>query len=73
VRCAQSPAPGWERSFEGALDPQEVWRAWAAGAQARVDTFDPAWDFWAYVDRELDELRAGWSIPDGGVESVGVD
>ncbi len=60
-------------SFEGALDPREVWRAWAAGAQATVDTFDPAWDFWEYVGRDLEELRNGWSIPGGGVESVAVD
>ena len=45
-----------------ALDPHEFWRAWAAGAQAGVDTFDPAWDFWAHVAVPLDALRAQWRI-----------
>jgi hypothetical protein len=37
----------------GALDPQEFWHAWAAGAAATVDTFAPDWDFWSYVEVPL--------------------
>jgi hypothetical protein len=35
----------------GALDPQEFWRAWAAGAATTVDTFSESWDFWEYVKK----------------------
>lgn len=51
----------------GALDPQEFWRAWAAGAATTVDTFSEGWDFWAYVETSLAELRERWSIPAGGL------
>lgn len=51
----------------GALDPREFWRAWAAGAATTVDTFSENWDFWAYVERPLAELREQWSIPARGL------
>jgi hypothetical protein len=55
-------------SIEGLLDPTEVWRAYAAGAQCKTDTFAPAWDFWAYVARPIDDLRREWNIPVGGLQ-----
>jgi hypothetical protein len=44
-------------SAQGQLDPEEIWRAWARGSQAKVDVFAPGWDFWAWAPRELDGLR----------------
>jgi hypothetical protein len=58
-------------AYAGALDPKEVWRAYAAGAQCKVDTFAPGWDFWACVKRPIDDLRQEWNIPVGGLQPVG--
>jgi hypothetical protein len=55
------------RDASGALDPSEFWRAWAAGAEATVDTFAPGWDFWDWVDEPLSSLRSKWSIPAMGL------
>lgn len=55
-------------SAAGALDPSEFWHAWAAGRAARVDTFAPDWDFWAYADAPLATLRRRWAIPEQGLE-----
>jgi len=52
----------------GALDPAEFWHAWACGAAVKIDTFSPTRDFWSYVTKPLDTLRAEWSIPSGGLE-----
>ncbi len=46
----------------GGLDPEEFWRAWAGGAAAKVDLFDPAWDFWADAPAPIDAVRARWAI-----------
>jgi hypothetical protein len=51
----------------GALDPEEFWHAWAAGAAARVDTFAPGWDFWAVAGEDLRGLRRRWAIPEDGL------
>jgi hypothetical protein len=51
----------------GALDPEEFWHAWAAGAAARVDTFAPGWDFWAIAGEDLRALRRHWAIPEDGL------
>ncbi len=59
------------KSAEGALDPSEFWHAWAGGADARVDTFSPDWDFWAHVERPLEALREQWNIPAGGLDRRG--
>ena len=53
----------------GALDPQEFWHAWAAGACAKVDTFAPDWDFWSYAGEPLVALRERWSIPAAGLDA----
>lgn len=54
-------------SKAGELDPSEVWRAWAAGAQSPVDSFAPGWDFWANVEKPIEAMRAEWRIPAGGL------
>jgi hypothetical protein len=56
------------KDAKGAMDPQEFWHAWAAGAAAKVDTFSPEWNFWAHVEKPLTALRAEWSIPPSGVD-----
>ncbi len=56
------------RDAQGALDPAEFWRAWAAGAAATIDTFAPSWDFWQWVAEPLPALRRKWSIPAEGLE-----
>lgn len=56
------------KDAKGAMDPQEFWHAWAAGAAAKVDTFAPDWDFWAHVEKPLTALRAEWSIPPSGLD-----
>ncbi len=59
------------RDAGGALDPREFWHAWAAGAAAqRFDTFAPGWDFWAYSERPLAQLREQWSIPAAGLDAA---
>ncbi len=57
------------RDAGGALDPQEFWHAWAAGAAATVDTFAPGWEFWSYVEVPLGALRERWSIPAAGLDA----
>lgn len=52
----------------GGLDPVVFWRAWAAGAAARVDTFAPGWDFWSVADVPLTALRARYGIPEAGLD-----
>jgi hypothetical protein len=55
------------RDASGALDPAEFWRAWAAGAEASIDTFAPGWNFWDWVEEPLSSLRTKWSIPAMGL------
>jgi hypothetical protein len=50
-----------------ALDSAEFWHAWAAGAATMVDTFDPAWDFWAHAEEDLAALRQRWNLPAEGL------
>jgi len=57
-------------AYAGALDPVEVWRAYAAGAQCKVDTFAPDWNFWDYVAQPIDDLRQEWNIPIGGLQPL---
>ncbi|MBN8928048.1 MAG: hypothetical protein J0H19_15670, partial [Rhodospirillales bacterium] len=55
------------KNATGTLDVEEVWRAWAAGAVARIDTFAPGWDFWSFAAEPLGSLRARWGIPPEGL------
>ncbi len=59
------------RDARGALDPDEFWHAWAAGAAATVDTFAPGWRFWDWVEQPLTSVRGKWSIPSGGLDAGG--
>jgi hypothetical protein len=52
---------------KGALDPEEFWRAWAAGAATTVDTFAPDWDFWEFAGEPLGALRERWALPRSGL------
>jgi hypothetical protein len=52
----------------GALDPVEFWHAYAGGKTATIDTFAPGWDFWAYVETPLRDLRRQWTIPEDGLD-----
>lgn len=45
------------KSATGAMDPAEFWHAWARGAAMKIDIFGPEWDFWAWTDRALSDLR----------------
>jgi hypothetical protein len=56
------------KSAQGALDPQEIWHAYAGGRTATIDTFAPGWDFWAYVETPLHALRRQWAIPEDGLD-----
>ena len=55
------------RDASGALDPQEFWHAWAAGAAATGETFAPDWDFWRYADQPIATLQERWAIPAAGI------
>ena len=47
---------------QGALDPVKFLVSWQRGASTSVDVLSPEWDFWAIVDRELDDLRCEYGI-----------
>lgn len=51
------------------LDPTEVWRALAAGAQCPVDSFAPGWPFWNQAARPIADVRRDWSIPADGLRA----
>lgn len=51
----------------GALDVEEFWRAWAAGAAVGADTFAPGWDFWGVAAEPLVSLRERWGLPAEGL------
>ena len=57
-------------SAAGALDPSEVWRAFAVGAQCPVDSFAPDWPFWDQVVRPIIDVRRDWLIPPGGLHEA---
>jgi hypothetical protein len=49
---------------KGALDPQEFWHAWARGERVAIDLFDPAWNFWAAAQQELESVRKDVGLVD---------
>jgi hypothetical protein len=51
---------------QGGLDPDEFWHAWARGREMTVDLFDPAWNVWDSVERDIDELRRDWNVTPPG-------
>jgi hypothetical protein len=42
---------------------EELFKAYARGAQMNVDLMDGSWDYWAVVDRPIEELRARYGVP----------
>lgn len=46
------------KSAKGAMDPSEFWHAWARGKAMKTDIFGPDWDFWAWTDQPMDDLRS---------------
>lgn len=53
------PSHGYYNDKPGALD--DVVRAFARGARVTVDLTD-RWDFWAVMDRPVEELRREYGI-----------
>jgi hypothetical protein len=51
---------------KGGLDPDEFWHAWARGAEVTMDIFDPKWNVWDWVQRDLEELRREWNVTPPG-------
>jgi hypothetical protein len=51
---------------KGGLDPNEFWHAWARGAEMTVDIFAPGWNFWEWIERDLEELRHDWNVAPSG-------
>ena len=50
----------------GGLDPDEFWHAWARGREMTVDIFDPKWNVWQWVERDLEHLRRDWNVAPAG-------
>ena len=51
---------------KGGLDPDEFWHAWARGAEMTVDIFDPNWDIWDWVEKDLAEVRRTFNVSPAG-------
>jgi hypothetical protein len=51
---------------KGGLDPDEFWHAWARGQAMTVDIFDPKWNVWDWIERDLEELRRAWNVTPAG-------
>lgn len=48
---------------QGALEPAKFLTSWQRGLATTTDVLSPDWDFWAIVDRDLDEVRDSYNIP----------
>jgi hypothetical protein len=59
VRVCLEPVIG---AVQGLFDPERVVRAITRGAACGLDVID-RWNFWALVDRRLDELRTELGVP----------
>jgi hypothetical protein len=46
----------------GGLDPDEFWHAWARGREMTVDLFSPDWDFWKWVEHDLEAVRREFNV-----------
>jgi ubiquinone biosynthesis protein Coq4 len=47
---------------KGGLDPDEFWHAWARGAEMTVDIFDPKWNAWDWVEKDLEDVRRAFNV-----------
>ena len=54
------------QTARGGLDPEEFWHAWARGAEMTVDIFDPKWNVWDWVDKDLDDVRRTFNVSPPG-------
>jgi hypothetical protein len=50
----------------GGFDADEFWHAWARGRDMTADLFDPGWNVWDWIERDLDELRREWNVTPPG-------
>jgi ubiquinone biosynthesis protein Coq4 len=50
----------------GGLDPDEFWHAWARGQEMTVDIFDPEWNVWDWVEKDLEEVRQRFNVSPAG-------
>jgi ubiquinone biosynthesis protein Coq4 len=53
-------------SGKGGLDHDEFWHAWARGREMTIDLFAPGWDFWQWVEHDLEALRRDWNVTPPG-------
>ena len=44
------------------LDPAKFLVAWRRGQHTSLDVLSPQWDFWAWADRDLDEVRDDMAV-----------
>ena len=51
---------------KGGLDPDEFWHAWARGAEMTVDIFDPEWNVWDWVEKDLEDVRRAFNVSPPG-------
>jgi hypothetical protein len=54
----------------GGLDPDEFWHAWARGREMTVDLFAPDWDFWKWVEHDIEDLRHEWNVTPSGRPAI---
>ncbi|MPZ34980.1 MAG: hypothetical protein GEV13_29080 [Rhodospirillales bacterium] len=54
------------RYTTGGLDPDEFWHAWARGRDVTVDIFDPKWNVWDWVDKDLEKVRRIFNVMPAG-------
>jgi hypothetical protein len=48
------------------LDPDEFWHAWARGAEMTIDIFDPKWNAWDWVEKDLEDVRRAFNVSPPG-------
>jgi hypothetical protein len=54
------------RYTTGGLDPDEFWHAWARGQEMTVDIFAPGWNFWQWIEHDLEALRRTFNVSPAG-------
>jgi hypothetical protein len=50
----------------GGLDTDEFWHAWARGRDMTFNIFQPGWNVWQWIERDLDDLRREWNVTPAG-------
>jgi hypothetical protein len=54
------------RYTTGGFDPDEFWHAWARGRETTVDIFSPSWNFWEWVEHDLEDVRRTFNVSPTG-------